>query len=168
MRKESVKTPRNNVAAPFLADGPVKLNLGSGFRPLDGYVNIDNRDICKPDLVYDLANGIPFPDDSVDEVRAFDFLEHLADIAGTLKEIHRVLKPGGILDFMVPSTDGRGAFQDPTHKSFWNKNTWLYFTNGDWHSLYPDYPLFAEVEIIRDEGHPYGVIQTLGKVGAVK
>ncbi|MFM6367255.1 MAG: class I SAM-dependent methyltransferase, partial [Dolichospermum sp.] len=40
-----------------------------------------------------------------------------------------ILKPGGIVDISVPSTDGRGAFQDPTHVSFWNINSFLYYCN---------------------------------------
>ena len=30
----------------------------------------------------------------------------------------------------VPSTDGRGAFQDPTHVSFWNENSFTYYTEA--------------------------------------
>jgi hypothetical protein len=30
-----------------------------------------------------------------------------------------------------PSTDGRGAFQDPTHVSFWNSNSFWYYTRAD-------------------------------------
>ena len=29
----------------------------------------------------------------------------------------------------IPSTDGRGAFQDPTHVSYWNENSFLYYTD---------------------------------------
>ncbi len=39
-----------------------------------------------------------------------------------MNEIWRICKPGATLDILVPSTDGRGAFQDPTHVSFWNIN----------------------------------------------
>ena len=45
-----------------------------------------------------------------------------------MNEIHRVLAPGGILLSMTPSTDGRGAWQDPTHISFWNQNSFFYYT----------------------------------------
>ena len=42
---------------------------------------------------------------------------------------HRVLAPGGWAFIEVPSTDGRGAFQDPTHVSYWNENSFLYYTD---------------------------------------
>jgi hypothetical protein len=32
----------------------------------------------------------------------------------------------------VPSTDGRGAFQDPTHRSFWCENDWDYYTTAEY------------------------------------
>jgi hypothetical protein len=45
-----------------------------------------------------------------------------------MSEIHRVLSDGGWAFIEVPSTDGRGAWQDPTHVSFWNQNNFWYYT----------------------------------------
>jgi hypothetical protein len=45
-------------------------------------------------------------------------------------EIHRVLAHGGWAFIEVPSTDGRGAFQDPTHVSYWNENSFWYYTQA--------------------------------------
>lgn len=56
-----------------------------------------------------------------------------------MKEIARVLAPGGMAFLQCPSTDGRGAFQDPRHKSFWNENSFLYYTNKNW-AKYIDTP----------------------------
>jgi len=116
----------------------LNLNLGSGYRPLEGFVNIDNRAEVKPDLVCDVTEGLPYPDNSVDMVRAHDFLEHIpiGKTIGVMNEIWRVLKPGGLFDSFTPSTDGRGAFQDPTHMSFWNQNSWLYYSDPEHRKLY--------------------------------
>lgn len=57
-----------------------------------------------------------------------------------MKEISRVLAPGGMAFLQCPSTDGRGAFQDPRHKSFWNENSFLYYTNKNW-AKYIDTPV---------------------------
>jgi O-antigen biosynthesis protein len=46
----------------------------------------------------------------------------------TMKEMHRSLADGGWAFIEVPSTDGRGAWQDPTHRSFWNENSFWYYT----------------------------------------
>lgn len=49
------------------------------------------------------ATNIPFPDGTFDLVTAFDVLEHLDDDAAGLAEIHRVLKPAGMLLLTVPA-----------------------------------------------------------------
>jgi len=49
-----------------------------------------------------LAEALPFPDESVDVVSAFDVLEHLIDPEPALVEVRRVLRPGGVLIGATP------------------------------------------------------------------
>ena len=49
-----------------------------------------------------------------------------------------MLVPGGWLLTHVPSTDGRGAFCDPTHVSFWNELSFRYYTEKDYAKLISD------------------------------
>jgi len=117
----------------------VRLNLGCGFRKKEGFINIDSNPDTNPDLLHDVAQGLPYDNDSVDSIIAFDFLEHLErmEVVGLMKEIYRVLKSGGQFTHVTPSSEGRGAFQDPHHKSFWNLNTWrYYFVEPDYLKLY--------------------------------
>ncbi len=118
--------------------GDKKLNLGSGLNYLNGYVNIDIQERVSPDLIHDVSAGLPFKTSTIEEVRAHHFLEHLHRdcVIFVMTEIWRVLVPNGLLDVVVPSTEGLGAFQDPTHQSFWNRNTFLYFMNDDYRRLY--------------------------------
>ncbi len=53
--------------------------------------------------------ALPFSSGSLDQVVSLDFLEHLDDDMSCLKEIHRVLKPGGRFLLAVPRT-GHGFF----------------------------------------------------------
>ena len=39
---------------------------------------------------------------------------------------------------LTPSTDGRGAFQDPTHVSFYNENSFWYFTRRSYSNFVPE------------------------------
>ena len=41
------------------------------------------------------------------------------------------MQPGGKAEIAVPTTDGSGAFQDPTHVSFWNRRSFLYYEAGN-------------------------------------
>lgn len=127
-----------NQKRPYFLGEVKKINLGCGYNHIEGYINIDNREETKPDMVADILEGLPFDDNSVDEVRAHDFLEHIpiGTAISVITEIWRVLKPGGIFDSLTPSTDGRGAFQDPNHLSFWNRNSWLYYSNKEHRDLY--------------------------------
>lgn len=106
----------------------MKLNLGAGSTKLDGFVGVDIRPVS--DMTADLSNPWPFEDESIEEIRASHIVEHLPDPLFTMAEAFRVLKPGGRIDIDVPSTNGMGAFQDPTHKSFWNLNSFIYYDHN--------------------------------------
>jgi glycosyltransferase involved in cell wall biosynthesis len=108
--------------------GLLKVDIGGGLNPYPEYFSIDLRDTA--DLKADLNNGIPLPDNSVGVLNASHIIEHLHDKTKIMSEIHRVLAHGGWAFIEVPSTDGRGAFQDPTHVSYWNENSFLYYTDA--------------------------------------
>ena len=96
---------------------------------LGGAFNADNRLECI-DLAtgYDLRGKFPFDDNSVGVIRANDILEHLPDKLHTIKEIYRVLSPGGYLFAMTPSALSQGAYQDPTHVAYYVENSFKYYT----------------------------------------
>mgnify|MGYP002133823108 CR=1 FL=1 len=93
----------------------MRLNLGCCDAILPGYVNVDVVDGPGVDLVADLSKPWPWLDGTIERVRAHDVIEHLPDKIHTMNELWRVLEPGGIAEVAVPTTDGTGAFQDPTH-----------------------------------------------------
>ena len=111
------------------------LNLGCGKTCPVEHFGIDIADAAGVDLVADLNEGIPVPDNSFDLVVAVDFLEHTLPQKNIMimEEIYRVLKVDGEFYTVVPSTDGNntGAFQDPTHFSYWNKIKFFYFLDDE-------------------------------------
>lgn len=122
-------------------EGLHAVDLGSAHNRPDGYdFGVDREHGEGADLICDVEKeGLPFDDNDVGVLRASDFLEHLRDPIGFLNEAYRVLAPGGMLLTLTPSTDGRGAFQDPTHVSFWNSNSWWYYTQEEKARYLPAY-----------------------------
>jgi glycosyltransferase involved in cell wall biosynthesis len=118
-------------------NGHRKIELGARFSPRDGYESVDLKGAK---INCDLNDRWPFEDSSVGVIRAYDIFEHLKDPIHTMKECSRVLIPGGWVMSFTPSTDGRGAWQDPTHVSYYNENSWLYYTNANY-AKYIDTPV---------------------------
>jgi len=134
---------------------PQRVNLGCSTRHIDGYINVDR--VPPADLVADLSETWPWPTSALDEVRAFDVIEHLTDKIHTMNEAWRVLKPGGLLHIFVPTTDGRGAWQDPTHTSFWNRNSFWYYEDGNAHrELAESYGVLARFSVESEAVHDSG------------
>lgn len=82
-----------------------KLHLACGTDYLEGYENVDlyPQEGAKVDASYDVTT-IPYPDNSIDEIRALHIIEHFDwfQIHNVLREWHRVLKPGGRLVLETP------------------------------------------------------------------
>jgi SAM-dependent methyltransferase len=94
---------------------PLLLHLGCGYERKDGWINVDLVP-GNVDLFWDLRNGIPFPESSVDAVFHEHLLEHLHKLDGLRfsAECLRVLKPGGVLRVVVPDAGSaiRGYVED--------------------------------------------------------
>lgn len=80
----------------------LKLHLGAGPSRLDGWVNIDAH---PAELSMDLRWGLPFADGAADYVFMAHTLEHLTyphEVEPLLRDLRRVLAPGGRLRLVVP------------------------------------------------------------------
>ncbi|MEB2308207.1 MAG: methyltransferase domain-containing protein [Candidatus Brocadiaceae bacterium] len=88
------------------------LDVGCGQKPYEKLFNssryigleldtIANRKNKKADYFYD-GTTFPFQDNEFDSVIANEVFEHVFNSDNFLREIHRVLKPGGILLITVP------------------------------------------------------------------
>ncbi len=107
------------------------LNFGSAYENPAGYTVVDRAEGVGVDIVADLSRGLDLPDSSVGVVRAVDYLVYFEDKVAVFNELYRVLAHGGMLLSLTPSTDGRGAFQDPSHVAYYNENSFWYFTEPD-------------------------------------
>jgi len=109
-------------------DKTILLNLGAGNDIKDGYINHDIVDLSGIDVVHNL-NSYPWPwdDNSVDEIIAFDLLEHLDDFILVMEELYRVMKPEGVLHIKVPYWNSAFTYMDPTHKRGFHEKTFHFF-----------------------------------------
>ncbi len=101
----------------ILGEGPLRLNLGCGGYPMEGFVNIDSNGDVHPDLVVD-AMDLPYYPNSVDEIYCGHLLEHLTWEEGqrALKHWLSILKPGSEIRIVVPDFDvlAKRYFEQPT------------------------------------------------------
>jgi SAM-dependent methyltransferase len=123
----------------------VKLNLGCGTKPLDGFVNVDLAPGDGVDVVLDVdqpvigwplewwadGNGRALVG-AVDEVHAYHLFEHLERPLDFMEACWRVLKPEGLLHIEVPHWQSRNAYTDPTHRRFCTEETFHYWVRGNW------------------------------------
>ena len=105
-----------------------KLNLGCGKDILKGYINLDIAKLPGVDIVCDIEKEkLPFEDNSINNVYTNNVLEHIKNLEFVMEEIHRILKPNGKVQIIVPHYSTPLAFGDPTHKRFFCYYTFDYF-----------------------------------------
>jgi SAM-dependent methyltransferase len=137
---------------------PVLINLGCNRHASPGFThNVDLYPFPGVDTVCNLEKPWPFESDYADRIVAVDLIEHLHDPIHVMNEAWRVLKDGGIFEILVPSTDGRGWSQDPTHVSFWNINSFFYYAvfkqegtwvSHPWRTLYAPHLIKAAFDVM--------------------
>lgn len=108
----------------------VWLNLGAGNKMIVGAQSVDLPQ-------WDADNeGLPYHTESVDGIIAYHFLEHVESPINVLVECQRVLKPGGLMNIVVPYGVEDCWLQDLSHKSVFIEDTWKnlfsnpYYTRG--------------------------------------
>lgn len=113
------------------------LNLGCGRKHQPDAINLDIVPDTDPDVLHDL-NEFPWPFDSsrFTEVRAFDVIEHTADVVRVMDEIHRICQDGALIKITVPHYSCSNAFTDPTHRHYFGCNSFHYFTGENEFSFY--------------------------------
>lgn len=107
------------------------IEIGGGTLVQPGWINLDSRN--GHGEWARMAQDTPWPtgDNTVDAIRASHVMEHIPagqERIDVMNEAHRVLKPGGVFEIIVPLLVGTWhAIADPTHISFWCKESFHYF-----------------------------------------
>jgi len=111
----------------------LKLDLGCGPNPKEGFVGVDVRDFGQ-EIVCDLRDRWKWEDNSVDEVYCSHFVEHLTatERIHFANELYRVLKPGAKAEIIVPHWSSGRAYGDLTHQWPPVSEHWLLYLSRDW------------------------------------
>lgn len=126
------------------------LEIGGGNLVREGWINLDSRN--GEGQWKRSAQQTPWPtgEGTVESIRASHVMEHIPagqDRIDVMNEAHRVLKPGGTFEIIVPLAGTWQAIADPTHVSFWCMESFRYFDGL--HSADADYgiKLWETVEL---------------------
>ena len=128
--------------------GPV-LNIGSSEDDtwvIPGAIPLGLPDWCFPFP----HNKIPMPDNSVSAIHCYHFMEHLygKQAIAFLREVERVLQPGGTFNFCVPYYSSHLQAQCLDHKSFWNEETFENLFSNRGYNIAGDWQLKVHFQII--------------------
>lgn len=87
--------------------GIVRVQFGPGRRNyLESWINVDaNMFTARCDVWSDISKHLPFRDASVDAIYSHHVIEHLPDLPTHFREMHRILKPGGVIRVGGPNGD---------------------------------------------------------------
>jgi SAM-dependent methyltransferase len=138
--------------SPDLLEGKRVLDIGCGRNKLPGAIGLDHFRFPGVDVVAELNGRLPFADRTFDAVSANQVLEHVPDLVGLVYEVHRVLKPGGLLVAHVPYFRSSWAHIDPTHVRSFTINSMDYFVAGTHchgHYRFRD-AAFRRIEVLLD------------------
>ena len=86
-----------------------KLDICGGRNPIhpEEFLNVDVVDLPQVDLVFDITEPFPIPDNVIEEIFSAATLEHLREVHNVhvLKECFRILRPGGSITIITPDIE---------------------------------------------------------------
>ena len=138
----------------------MKLDLGAGQFPKEGFTPIDLGSLCPGAIHYNLECGLPLDieHDSVEEINANNTLEHIRNLTGLMNACWDALKRGSAMTIEVPLFPHVSAMKDPTHVRYFVPESFDYF-DRDWdYPRQPDYGIkkwHVESKKVRDDGGGY-------------
>ena len=105
---------KNKISLPALDNLKVDVGCaGPGYNAahhgLKCYIGIDILDYGQ-EIVWDIENGLPLPDNSCVAIHCSHVVEHVEDMIGLMNEFWRVLKPQGEAHIICPHRTNESAY----------------------------------------------------------
>lgn len=111
------------------------LDIGCGWRKVEGAVSIDIRSQTNPTICCDadvdgkVIRFFPFQDNVFDEVYILQTIDHFKNIVQIMKEVQRVAKGGAKLVITVAHVSSLYSWSDPVHQLHLTSRSFLCFTD---------------------------------------
>lgn len=126
----------------------MKLDLGSGPDPQEGYEGVDIIDYPEVAHTVDLFSyPWPWADSSVEAATTSHLVEHVPNLVGFMGELWRVMEPDAQVFISHPYQFNVRAWQDPTHVRCLNEVSWFYF-DSDWRKGRSDISDSIDFEVV--------------------
>jgi SAM-dependent methyltransferase len=110
----------------------IAIDLGSGGPGRHGSFGVDFLPLPGVAIQADLNEPLDaFQDNSIGAVHSAHCLEHVREFLPLMRELHRVVTAGGIIQVVVPHFSNTYGYSDPTHVRFFGLYTFNYFVEQD-------------------------------------
>jgi SAM-dependent methyltransferase len=111
---------------------PIRLELGSGQRKRAGCYALDHIEMPGIDVAADLNKPLDLlPNDCCEYIYSQHVLEHINEFLPLMREIHRITKPDGTIEIVVPHFSNVYGFSDPTHVRLFGLYSMNYFASHE-------------------------------------
>ncbi|MBT3866181.1 methyltransferase domain-containing protein [Candidatus Woesearchaeota archaeon] len=107
-----------------------KLEIGCGSKKQKGFFGIDLYPYAGVDLVIDVDNGLPFKNNTIEEIYTEHALEHVKEFEFVMEEIYRICKPKAKIVIKVPYFSGKSAFFE-FHRRFFRYDSFTDFEQDE-------------------------------------
>ncbi|MNB99563.1 hypothetical protein D3C75_468510 [compost metagenome] len=147
---------------------PLRIDIGCGSNKEAGYLGIDRIAGPDVDIVCDICQEIPLPDNSAEFVMASRVLPYVDNLFAALSEIHRISIHKAVVCILAPYAHSFAHMSNPAFKQKFDEYTPRHFTgsffqppSGPVCPAIPDYPVPAppfDYRLLRMElfyQHPY-------------
>lgn len=156
---------RTDRLATQVLQSDVKLELGCGDNKRDASaIGIDLRDFPGVDVIGDAYLVLAsLPDACVSYVFASHFIEHISSLDNLMSALARVLRPGGVIEFVAPHFSNPYFYSDVTHRTHFGLYSFCYLARSElFRRRVPDYGLshnfvLESVELGFKSGRPFYV-----------
>lgn len=127
LAKNAISPHHRSIVARLAGEKNLSVNLGSGGKGLDGWVNVEFRRAGDTVLELDIRKRLPLRTASVKRVIAEHVLEHLdfqLDAPNLSSEVYRILQPGGIFRVVLPDCEKYLRAYVSGDKEAWRELDW--------------------------------------------